>query len=213
MTTETMTIHRALAELKVLENRITKTIYEGKFCGAVKQSMKKLEGVSLDDYKTASQSSYDTIVELIARHDAIKKAISISNAKTIVVVAGKEYTVAEAIYMNQHGIDFKLQLYNQMSDQYSASIRTIESTNAMLSDRADRYVTNGIGASEKANMDADTIRDMRDEYINRETMVLVDGISIKEKMEKLAAEIDKFKAEVDAVLSASNATTEITIEY
>jgi hypothetical protein len=100
-----------------------------------------------------------------------------------------------------------------MSDQYSASIRTIESTNAMLSDRADRYVTNGIGASEKANMDADTIRDMRDDYINRETMVLVDGISIKEKMEKLAAEIDKFKAEVDAVLSASNATTEITIEY
>lgn len=83
----------------------------------------------------------------------------------------------------------------------------------MLSDRADRYVMNGVGASEKANMDADTIRDMRDDYINRETMVLVDGISIKEKMEKLAAEIDKFKAEVDAVLSASNATTEITIEY
>ena len=35
MTTETMTIHRALAELKVLENRITKTIYEGKFCSSV----------------------------------------------------------------------------------------------------------------------------------------------------------------------------------
>lgn len=51
------------------------------------------------------------------------------------------------------------------------------------------------------------------DYINRETMILVDGISIKEKMEKLADEIDKFKAEVDAVLSASNATTEITIEY
>lgn len=65
----------------------------------------------------------------------------------------------------------------------------------------------------KANMDADTIRDMRDDYIDRETMILVDGISIKEKMENLAAEIDKFKAEVDAVLSASNATTEITIEY
>lgn len=213
MTTETMTIHRGLAELKVLENRINKTIFEGKFCGAVKQSMKKLDGVSIDDYKTASQSSYDTIADLIARHDAIKKAIAISNAKTIVTIAGKEYTVAEAIYMNQHGIDFKLRLYNQLSDQYSAAIRNIESTNAMLSDRADRYVTNGISASEKANMDADTIRDMRDDYIDRETMILVDGISIKEKMENLAAEIDKFKAEADAVLSVSNATTEIIIEY
>lgn len=213
MTTETMTIHRGLAELKVLENRIVKTISEAKFCAAAKQSMKKLDGVSIEDYKIASQSSYDTIANLIARHDAIKKAVAISNAKTIVTIAGKEYTVAEAIYMNQHGIDLKLRLYSQLSDQYSAAIRNIETTNAMLSDRADRYVTNGISTSEKANMDAGTIRDMRDDYIDRETMVLVDGISIKEKMENLAAEIDKFKAEVDAVLSASNATTEITIEY
>lgn len=47
MTTETMTIHRALAELKVLENRINKTISDAKFCAAVKQSMKKVNGVSL----------------------------------------------------------------------------------------------------------------------------------------------------------------------
>lgn len=40
MTTETMTIHRGLAELKVLENRIIKTISGAKFCAAAKQSMK-----------------------------------------------------------------------------------------------------------------------------------------------------------------------------
>lgn len=121
--------------------------------------------------------------------------------------------MAEAIYMNQHGIDFKSALYVKLSDQYSAAIRSIETSNAQLSDRADRYVANGISASEKANMDANTIKDMREDYIDRETMILVDGISIKQTMDNLAAEIDKFKAEVDAVLSTSNATTEITITY
>lgn len=213
MTTETMTIHRALAELKVLENRINKVIYDAKFCAAVKQSMKKVNGVSLEDFKVASQSSLDMVRDLIARQEAIKKAISVSNAKTVVVIAGKEYSVAEAIYMNQHGIDFKSALYVKLSDQYSAAIRSIETSNAQLSDRADRYVANGISASEKANMDANTIKDMREDYIDRETMILVDGISIKQTMDNLAAEIDKFKAEVDAVLSTSNATTEITITY
>ena len=62
-------------------------------------------------------------------------------------------------------------------------------------------------------MDPEAIRDARDSYIERETMVLIDGIDIKKAKDELAAKIDKFKAEVDAVLSASNAITEITIEY
>lgn len=73
MTTETMTIHRALAELKVLENRINKVIYDAKFCAAVKQSMKKVNGVSLEDFKVASQSSLDMVRDLIARQEAIKR--------------------------------------------------------------------------------------------------------------------------------------------
>ena len=47
MTTETMTIHRALAEINVLEDRISKLTREAVFCGAAKQSMKKLSGVTI----------------------------------------------------------------------------------------------------------------------------------------------------------------------
>lgn len=66
MTTETMTIHRGLAEIKVLENRILKAISEAKFCAAAKQSMKKLNGVPIEDYKKDAQSSLDSINDLIA---------------------------------------------------------------------------------------------------------------------------------------------------
>lgn len=213
MTTETMTIHRGLAEIKVLENRILKAISEAKFCAAAKQSMKKLNGVPIEDYKKGAQSSLDSIKDLITRHDAIKRAISKSNAETHVTIDGIVYTVAEAIYMNQHGIEFKHELLAMMERQYSSAIATIEMANARLSDRADSYVANTVSASDKSNMDTDTLRDTRDSYIERETMVLIDGIDIKKAKDELAAKIDKFKAEVDAVLSTSNAITEITIEY
>ncbi len=211
MTTETMTIHRGLCELKVLISRINKVIDESNFCTATKASMRKLKGVPIEDFKKDSQSALDQIKDLMARYDAIKRAISESNAKTTVEIAGKSYTVAEAIYMNQYGLDFKQRLYLHMSNEYSAAIKAIEKENAQLSDRADRYIANT--TSNKESMDPGSVTELRNDYIERETMVLIDGIGIKETMNGLAEEIDKFKSEVDSVLSTSNATTTITISY
>lgn len=213
MTTETMTIHRALAEINVLEDRISKLTREAVFCGAAKQSMKKLGGVAIEEYKANGQSSLNKIKDLIARLNAIKRAISESNAVTHRTVCGKDYTIAQIIWMNQHGIDFLSDLLNQMERQYSNAVSVIETTNSRLSDRADDFVIRSNNPADKDGMSPDAIRDMRDGYIERETMILIDGINIKKTKENLADEINSFKAEVDAVLSESNATTEITIEY
>lgn len=213
MTTETMTIHRALAEINVLEDRISKLTREAVFCGAAKQSMKKLGGVSIEEYKANGQSSLSKIKDLIARLNAIKRAISESNAVTHRTVCGKDYTIAQIIWMNQHGIDFLCDLLNQMERQYSNAVSVIERANASLSDRADDFVIRSNNPNDKDGMSPDAIRDMRDGYIERETMILIDGIDIRKTKDDLADEINKFKAEVDAVLSESNATTEITIEY
>lgn len=213
MTTETMTIHRGLAEINVLEDRISKLIREAVFCGAAKQSMKKMNGMSIEEYKTNGQSTLDKINDLMARLNAIKRAISESNAVTHRIVCGKDYTIAQIIWMNQHGIDFKCDLLNQMERQYSNAVAVIERANANLSDRADDFVIRSNNPADKDGMSTDAIRDMRDGYIERETMILIDGIDIKKTKEDLADEINKFRAEVDAVLSESNATTEITIEY
>lgn len=213
MTTETMTIHRALAEINVLEDRISKLTREAVFCGAAKQSMKKLGGVTIEEYKANGQSSLNKIKDLIARLNAIKRAISESNAVTHRTVCGKDYTIAQIIWMNQHGIDFLSDLLNQMERQYSNAVSVIETTNSRLSDRADDFVIRSNNPADKDGMSPDAIRDMRDGYIERETMILIDGINIKKTKENLADEINSFKAEVDAVLSESNATTEITIEY
>lgn len=213
MTTETMTIHRALAELKVLDDRIMKLLSEAKFCGAAKNCMQKLGGVTIEEYKQNAQSTYDKITDLMARQAAIKRAVSESNAVTHAVVCGHDYTVAQLIWMNQHGIDFKSTLLNVLERQYASAVAATEAANSKLSDKADDFISRNNAGADKNSMDAEAIKDMRESYIERETMQLVDCINIKKVKEELADEINKFKAEVDAVLSTSNAMTEITIEY
>ena len=50
MTTEKMTVHKALAELKLLDDRIEKAIKEGVYCVANKHSNDKIGGVPIDEY-------------------------------------------------------------------------------------------------------------------------------------------------------------------
>lgn len=141
MTTETMTIHRALAELKVLDDRIMKLLSEAKFCGAAKNCMQKLGGVTIEEYKQNAQSTYDKITDLMARQAAIKRAVSESNAVTHAVVCGHDYTVAQLIWMNQHGIDFKSTLLNVLERQYASAVAATEAANSKLSDKADDFIS------------------------------------------------------------------------
>jgi hypothetical protein len=50
-------------------------------------------------------------------------------------------------------------------------------------------------------------------YIEQHTYELVDPIHILDRMNELDEKITKFQADVDAVLSVSNAITTIEVEY
>ena len=89
MTTETMTIHRALVELKTIDSRIIKKIDCAKFCISAKAGAKKLGAVTVDEFKTSAQASYDSAMDLINRRNAIKAAVSKSNAVTEISVGNK----------------------------------------------------------------------------------------------------------------------------
>lgn len=99
MTTEKMTIHKALCELKTLDARITKCIGETEYVFANKHSNDKVNGMTVAAYCDEIKSGYQRVTDLIKRRDAIKRAVVLSNAVTKVTVGGKEYTVAEAIEM------------------------------------------------------------------------------------------------------------------
>ena len=142
MATETMTIHKGLAELKILDGRIKKEIQNGSYCAANKHSNDKINGIPIEDFKKAAQGTYDKVTDLINRRKAIKKAVVLSNAKTTVKIADVEYTVAEAIEMKNHGIELESMLINTMDSQYKmAQVEVNRQNGNNLEERADQYVT------------------------------------------------------------------------
>lgn len=211
-TVEKMTIHKALCELKILDSRINNAISSARFCLANKHSNEKVNGVTVEEYQETMKASYNKASDLIRRREAIKRAVVLSNAKTIVKIGGKEYTVAEAIEMNNHGIDLKLQLKNAMKKQYDSAMTTIISKNSVVDDKATEYVVGLFGQNESKTANEEYEK-ARKSYIEANTMELIDPVNILEKIEALEVEIADFTTEVDSALSVSNALTEITVEY
>lgn len=213
MTKETMTIHQGLAELKILDSRIYNTVATSTFCKENIHSNQKINGVSIEEFKKTVVSGYDKSNDLIKRAIAIKRAITNSNAEKHLKGEYEEYTVAEAIYMKQHGIALKETLLQEMKDQYAKACNKINKENGdKLAEAAEKYVT-GMFGSKEGKQNTDEYEKARKAYIDSHTYEMVDPIGIKDKIDELEDDISKFKAGIDAALSVSNATTDITIEY
>lgn len=213
MTTEKMTIHKALAELKIVDDRIISAINSGTYCVANKHSNEKIKGVSVKEYESVMQGYYDKATDLIKRRNAIKRAVVLSNATTKVSINGVEYTVAEAIEMKNHGVEFDERMLATLKKQYDkAQAEILKQNGDDLEKRAEQYVI-GIYGSKEGKTNTDDFEKTKSLYLEANKYELVDPINILGKIEKLEEKISKFKVEVDSILSVSNSLTEIEIAY
>lgn len=212
MNHETMTVHSALCELKMLDKRIQKKIRETSFCANVRHSLSKINGKPISEYEKSVQEAYDSIVGMIARRKAIRNALSLSNAKTMVRIQGVEYTVAEAIEMRKSGIENETVLMENLRESFTACKTTAERENGeKLTSKADEYVRGLYGSKEKVN--SEEVNAVRDTYIAQNTIDFIDPLNAEKKLQALSQKLDTFESEVDAALSVSNATTMIEIDY
>lgn len=217
MNTEKMTIHKALAELKTMDDRINKTIRSTSYVLAAKHSAEKINGVKVNNFKEQMRSGYQKVTDLIKRRDAMKRAVVLSNATTKVKIGDNEYTVAEAIEMKNHGMEFRSALLRQMNSDYIAAQNDLARNGGeALEKKSEQYVLAVIAAQpkdSKMSADSDVMKGLRQTYIENNTYDLIDPLDITKVMEALDAEINEFNAEVDAALSVSNALTVIEFEY
>ena len=217
MTQEKMTIHRALSELKTMDDRITKAIDDVTYVVAVKHSAEKINGVPIAEFKEDIKSGYQKVQSLMARRDAMKRAVVLSNATTKVTVAGKEMSVAEAIECKSHGMEYKKYLRNKIvSQQRTAQANLDTNSGEALEKKAEMYVLSVISAQpkdSKMSVDNEAMKALRKTYIENNTYDLIDPLGVTKVMESLMDEINEFETEVDAALSCSNATTVIEFEY
>ena len=216
MTHETMTVHKALAELKIIDDRISNAINNVVFVTAVKNGTKKIDGVDINSYNESVRSSYQKANDLINRRNALKRAVVMSNAVTKVMVAGAEYTVAEAIDMKNHGLDGMKMMLNTMARQYrDATYNFNRNTGESLEEKANQYVMNILGSQGGSadKTDAKQVQALHDAFIANNEFIMIDPLNVEKCIEDVQNKIAEFETEVDAALSVSNAVTTIDIEY
>ncbi len=212
MNTETMTVHKALAELKVLDSRIESAILSGDFVITKKNNQDTVKGKTAEQYKAKALDVYQKASDLIRRRNAIKNAVVVSNANTKVKIGDTEYTVVEAIERKNHGMDYYIQLRDFLSQQFAKQKSELEKHNASLQQKAEQFAM-GMMNGKEVKTDSEEYIAVVDTYIKANTMMLLDPLGIEKKIEELDDMINKFLPEVDAALSVSNAVTTITIEY
>ena len=209
---EKMTVHKALAELKTLDDRINSEIAGSVFVRANRHNNMKIFGKTIADFMADTESSYQSVKALINRRNAMKRAVVLSNAITKVNIGGVEYTVAEAIEMNNHGMENLVDLRNCLREQYSSVKRMVESENGdKLVKACENYIQATFGTKEKINNP--DIEMAQKVYMTNNTYDIVTGFDIEKVIKELTDRIDAFKAEVDSALSVSNALTVIEFDY
>ena len=209
---EKMTVHKALAELKTLDDRINSEITGSVFVRANRHNNMKIFGKTIADFMADTESSYQSVKALINRRNAMKRAVVLSNAITKVNIGGVEYTVAEAIEMNNHGMENLVGLRNCLREQYSSVKRMVESENGdKLVKACENYIQATFGTKEKINNP--DIEMAQKVYMTNNTYDIVTGLDIEKVIKELTDRIDTFKTEVDSALSVSNALTVIEFDY
>lgn len=207
-TMQIMSIHRALSELKTLNERIAKAINEADHVATDRKSAQKIKGLSIEDYEKTIQSGFDKVVSLIERRIHIKDAIVQSNAMTEVIVAGETMTVAKAIE-RKTSIENEEKLLTSMIEARRIAINKLTKENESLPKRLEEYLTAILGSKENAKKEEVELHTKA--FMERNEYILIDPLKISTRIEALDEKITNFKAEVDAVLSESNALTTVNV--
>jgi len=197
----TITLTRALAELKLYDKKIQKKIDNACFINFK-------VGEKLEDPNCQPESDYQSITDLIKYRDKLKSAIMKANATTLVSINGEQLTIAEAIE-KKNSIRYLRSLLHKMRRDREHTRETIRVINEEVQARLDRLLEANFGSNGKIR--EEDIKKVSEPFLEANEAKEIDPIEIDKKIEELENYIDSFESEVDLALSEINAKTEITI--
>lgn len=216
MTTETMNMHKALVERKILPDRIDKLQRECDFIKAVKNSSKKVNGKTIHELENEMKANNQKIDDLTNRLNALEDAITKSNGETMVTINGETITVSMAIERKRKRAARIKARRDRLIMQYRDAMSTYDMNSGdVLEDDANEYVQRILrsqgGTAEKS--DERFIKALHDSYIENNEFELIDPLGIKDVIASYDDEIAVLESEYDAALSVSNATTVVEFSY
>jgi len=132
--TREITLTEALAELKLLNKKIEKKLFEmdmtNNLVDYVIGSNKTLElsGEDPETFSREAQSSLDSLSQLIENRNTLKSVIAKTNAITEVTINGKVYTIVEAIE-RKNNIKLEKKLLGILEGQYRNTYDRVQQLN------------------------------------------------------------------------------------
>lgn len=209
---EKMTIHRALAELKTIDDRIEKATLSIEPTGIMQQGKPVNGFYQKDDFENKAKAAYQSVVALITRKQKLKSAIVAANAVTIVKIAGKELTIAEAIN-HKTIIAMSRSLIAALDKKHSTAKAKATTENEKIKSIAleNAKIMLGKQGDSKVSPNDDDVKNIMDPFVKRNEFLLVDPLNAEALIEELSKDVQSFVMEVDAALSEINATTLIEV--
>lgn len=202
---QTMSITQALAELKLLDKRIQKSL------DYVAWAQVKTKSNPLDTEKFArtAKADFQSFLDLVKRRDAIKRAVVTSNATTRVKVGVWEGTVAEAIEYKT-SIIYKSRLLDTMRNQLLTAKELYTQQQEAVDARLEKLLHSELGKDVKTS--PETITALTNTFRENNKVELVDPLDLVTRTRELEEEIESFQTNVDWVLSETNGKTLIVLQ-
>ena len=210
-----ISVTRALAELKRLDDRIAREIHSATYVAVQvgHGNQAKPSAMTLRTVKNAEskiQSDVDTIESLFKKRLALKAAIVMSNANTVVSLGSVSMTVAAAIDYKTV-IENKALLMEKMRVAMNQAKESVQALNDKLEAVIDAQLSTLYG-SEKNKLDASTVAAVSEPLKQQREASLIDPRNIADKIKELDEEISRSRTELDYVLSESNSKTMIEVD-
>lgn len=204
-----MTLHRALAELKILDSRISKAM-DSLNPVAIKQN-DKLVNLAVDEqeFSEKAKASFQSVKDLMDRKIKIKKALVLKNAQTTFKVADQTMTIADAISL-KNMMNLKKDFLESLKEKHKKSMAQLNRGNEMVNNNLQALLLSSLG-KESSKQDENSVKAISEPFLKLNKLTLCDPLKIEKEMENMQNEIDAFETEVDAALSEINATTFIEI--
>jgi hypothetical protein len=200
----TISVTQALAELKLLRRRIQSATQGSEFIVL----RHKRDVLVPADFATSARAAYQSYTDLLARYKAIKSAIVLSNAATVVTIAGVEYTVADAVE-RKRAIDFEKEMLVTLQHQYDSVTKKYESHTAAEILRVERLLQSELSKDSKTNVEV--IAQLTETFLNQNKAEILDPLDVKALIARMTRSIEDFETKVDWVLSESNGRTMIPV--
>jgi hypothetical protein len=232
MTTEKMTIRKALKEKKVLDNRIQElkdfgyvTYYtnDNKFIGAM----------TPEDTTTFIKANMDKLNSMLARREAINKAILDINAKALIKVKkfvsfdhiGQEHedeyeeiSLANAInrkaYYNGMILPLlKIMERNALRKAQEFNTATTRVQSAVEEQVRQRFGSNNSNTNTSLNKFNETFNEAYKEALEAKKVVLIDPLNATVTFHKYVEYVEDYINNIDSELSNKTETIEVEFTY